>query len=37
MVLTVDNDGTVEVMQQEINVVILFNPWCTGQGQGLVG
>ena len=25
-----DHEGTVEVLQQEIKVIILFNPWCTG-------
>ena len=32
LVLTVDHEGTVEVLQQDISVIILFNPWCTGNG-----
>ena len=31
LVLAVDNGGSVTVLQQDIKIVILFNPWCSGK------
>jgi len=31
MVLLVDKEGTTEVLQHEVHVVVLFNPWCKGE------
>lgn len=33
LLLTVDDAGLVSVLRQKIKLVILFNPWCIGNGQ----
>ena len=35
MILTLDNGGKVSVVEQQVSLYLLFNPWSTGKSLGL--